>query len=57
VNKTKPGSLFIEPQSGAWWAGFHGGYLFKEITGDFAVTTRLKVTGKHRRRTGKHLDH
>jgi hypothetical protein len=46
VNKTNLGHLFIEPNSGAWWAGFHGGFLYKEVTGDFSITTRIKVTGK-----------
>jgi len=40
------GNLSIVPRSGAWWAGYHGIYLFKEIKGDFAVTTRVKVTGR-----------
>lgn len=46
IGKTSPGQLMIVPQSGAWWAGYHGVYLYKEVKGDFAVTTRLKVTGK-----------
>jgi len=36
----------VVPQSGAWWAGYHGVYFFKEVKGDFAITTRVKVTGK-----------
>lgn len=40
------GALRIVPRSGAWWAGYHGVYLFKELKGDFVLTTRLKVTGK-----------
>ena len=40
------GNLTIVPLSGAWWAGYHGIYLFKEVKGDFAITTRLEVTGK-----------
>jgi len=42
----RDGHLSIIPSSGAWWAGYHGAYLFKEIEGDFVLTTRLKVTGK-----------
>jgi len=40
------GNLSIVPRSGAWWAGYHGIYLFKEVKGDFAITTRVKVTGR-----------
>jgi hypothetical protein len=46
VNKTSAGHLYIVPQSGAWWAGYHGIFLFKEVKGDFVITTRVKVTGK-----------
>lgn len=46
IGRTSPGQLVIVPQSGAWWAGYHGVYLYKEVKGDFVVTTRLKVTGK-----------
>ncbi len=46
IGKTSPGHLAIVPQSGAWWAGYHGAYLYKEVKGNFVVTTRLKVTGK-----------
>jgi hypothetical protein len=46
VNATSPGHLHVVPQSGAWWAGYHGVYFFKEVTGDFVITTRVKVTGK-----------
>ena len=44
--EVRDGQLRIVPSSGAWWAGYHGVYLFKEVAGDFVVTTRLKVTGK-----------
>ncbi len=46
IGKTSPGQLVIVPQSGAWAGGYHGVYLFKEVKGDFVVTTRLKVMGK-----------
>ena len=40
------GHLSVLPQSGAWWAGYHGVYFFKEVKGGFVITTRVKVTGK-----------
>jgi hypothetical protein len=46
VNRTSAGHLYVAPQSGAWWAGYHGVYFFKEVKGNFAITTRVKVTGK-----------
>ena len=46
VNTTSAGHFFVVPQSGAWWAGYHGVYYFKEVTGDFSITTRVRVTGK-----------
>lgn len=45
-SEVKDGVLAIVPGSGAWWAGYHGVYLFKEVAGDFVVTTRVKVTGR-----------
>jgi hypothetical protein len=46
VNATSAGHLYVVPRSGAWWAGYHGVYFFKEVKGDFAITTRVKVTGR-----------
>jgi hypothetical protein len=46
VGRSNPGNLSVIPNSGAWWAGYHGVFLFKPVNGDFVLTTRLKVTGK-----------
>jgi hypothetical protein len=46
VGNATAGHLTITPKSAAWWAGYHGVFLFKIVKGDFVVTTRLKVTGK-----------
>jgi hypothetical protein len=46
VNKTSAGNLYFEPMTSGWFEDFHGAFLFKEITGDFLATTRLKVSGK-----------
>ena len=36
----------IEPQSSGWFGEFHRGpYYYKEVSGDFTVITRVKVTG------------
>jgi hypothetical protein len=47
VNKTSAGNLYLEPTTSGWYADFYGAFLFKEVTGDFFATTRLKVTGKN----------
>lgn len=39
------GSLVIEPRSSGWFEDMVGGHLSREITGDFVVTTRVRVTG------------
>jgi hypothetical protein len=46
VNRTSPGNLYLEPAVSGWYEDFHGAFLFKEVTGDFFVAARLKVTGK-----------
>lgn len=39
-------SLFIEPYISGWQDDFHGPFLFKEVSGDFVVTARMKALGK-----------
>ncbi|XEC94917.1 hypothetical protein AB6A23_27200 [Paenibacillus tarimensis] len=46
VNQSRPGSLTLIPYTATWYGDYRGVYLFKEVSGDFVVTTRLKVTGK-----------
>lgn len=46
VNKTSAGNLHFEPTVSGWYEDFHGAFLYKEVTGDFFVTARLKVSGK-----------
>ena len=46
VNKTSAGQLYFEPATSGWYGDFHGAFLFKEVTGDFLATARLKVGGK-----------
>jgi hypothetical protein len=47
VNTTTPGSLHLEPYTSFWFGDFHAPYLYKRVTGDFVVTTRVLVTGAH----------
>lgn len=41
------GVFTIEPQSSGWYGEFHRGpFFFKEVKGNFTVTTKIYVTGK-----------
>ncbi|PYE53781.1 hypothetical protein [Deinococcus yavapaiensis] len=46
VNATFPGELYVEPQTSEWYADWQAPFLFKLVTGDFVVTTRVLVTGR-----------
>ena len=46
IDTTSAGHLYIEPDTSGWYAEFHGAYLYKEVTGDFVVTTKLWAKGK-----------
>jgi hypothetical protein len=47
VNATSPGALYLVPYTSTWFDDYHGVFLYKEVTGDFMVTTHIKATGKH----------
>src|SRR5689334_12061733 len=47
VNATSPGALYLVPYTSTWFEDYHGAFLYKEVTGDFMVTTRIKANGKH----------
>jgi hypothetical protein len=38
----------IMPYTSGWYADFRGVFLFKEVTGDFIATTRIRATGRER---------
>jgi len=46
IGKEVKGNLNFVPLFGGWWEGFHGSYIYKEVTGDFLVITKVKVKGK-----------
>jgi hypothetical protein len=48
VGQTSPGHLYIEPWSSYWFNDFHAPFLYKDIEGDFVVTSRIKVEGNGR---------
>ena len=40
------GKLVLEPWTSGWYAEFHAPFLFKEVTGSFVATARVRVRGK-----------
>ena len=49
--KVENGTLLIEPKVSAWVADLQGVFLFKDITGDFIVTTQVYVNGKNQEKS------
>lgn len=47
INTTSSGHLYIEPLTSGWFAGYRAPFLFKEVSGNFVVTTRMKVEGRN----------
>ncbi len=45
VNTTRPGMLYMEPRTSVWYYDYTAPFLYHEITGDFVVTTRIRVSG------------
>ena len=41
----KDGKLVIEPKSSGWFEDMQAGHIYREVTGDFILTTRIKVEG------------
>jgi len=46
VNKSSEGHMYLVPYLSSWFQDFRGVFLFKEVTGDFDVVTRVMTTGK-----------
>lgn len=46
INESNVGELTLMPWTSAWYADYRGGYLFKEISGNFVVTTQVHVTDR-----------
>lgn len=43
--RVENGRLVLQPKSSGWFEDNYGGHLYREIEGDFIVTTRIKVEG------------
>ncbi|WP_235297932.1 hypothetical protein [Portibacter marinus] len=44
ISFTYPGELYMMPWTSSWYANWRGVLLFKEISGNFIVTTHITVT-------------
>ena len=45
VEVRRGGELYLEPHTSGWYADFHAPFMYKEVTGDFVVTARLRADG------------
>ncbi|NET53469.1 MAG: DUF1349 domain-containing protein [Merismopedia sp. SIO2A8] len=45
--RIEDGRLVLQPKSSGWFEDNTAGHLYHEITGDFIVTTQIKVEGVH----------
>lgn len=43
--RIEDGVLVLQPRSSGWFEDNTGGHLYQEVTGDFIVTTRIRVEG------------
>lgn len=43
--RVEDGTLVLQPTSGGWFEDLQGGHLYRQVDGDFIVTTRIRVTG------------
>ena len=46
IDQTNPGALTIEPHTSTWFEDYQGQLAFKEVTGDFIVTTHVAITDR-----------
>jgi YVTN family beta-propeller protein len=46
ISTTTPGHMRLMPYASSWYEDFTGTYAYKEVTGDFVLTTRLDVTNR-----------
>ena len=47
INTTTPGHFRIQPGALSWFAHLRGALFFKEVTGDFVATAKLRFLSRH----------
>jgi hypothetical protein len=45
INTTVSGVLYVEPEVSTWFQDYRGVLLYKEVAGNFSVTTRVQAMG------------
>lgn len=46
IGTTRDGQMSLVPNTVSWYQDYRGPLVFKEVTGDFVVTTRLEITDR-----------
>ena len=46
INDTTAGKLVMIPRTASWFGGWRGPLLYKEVSGDFTVTTKVDIMGR-----------
>lgn len=46
IDTDQPGHMVMQPHSVVWYEDWRGPLVFKEITGDFVITTRMQITDR-----------
>ena len=48
INQTEPGRMFMMPYSSSWYEEYRGELTFKNVTGDFVITTDVEPVNRSR---------
>ncbi len=46
VNETQPGRMVMQPNTVVWYENYRGPMAYKEVTGDFVITTEVHITDR-----------
>lgn len=46
INASQSGRMVIQPHTGGWYEDYRGALTFKEVTGDFVITSRVRITDR-----------
>jgi hypothetical protein len=47
INTATPGMMRVTPRTSSWYNHLRGALVFKDVTGDFVCTMRLRVRSRH----------
>lgn len=46
INTSQPGRMVLQPHTGGWYEDWRGTLVYKEVTGDFVATTRVRISDR-----------